>query len=131
MGNGCPYEFKGFDDGPFERSFNEGRHIFSSGRSLVGAGGWGGWGLARTDYRERNRLSDQKQSLQKDFDDYWKKHPVKLSKQEEGEIAWEWERTENPKKRKEEIKQQQIKSFMSHHEKRRRNESLSLMDRYG
>ena len=129
--DGHPYAARGGGYGPYHRSFNEGRHIFSSGRSLVGAGGWGGWGLARPDYHERNQLLEQKNSLQEDIDNYFKKRPVKLSKWEEGEIAREWHRTKNPKKMKREAKQRQISRSMSQHERIRRDEVYALQDRYG
>ena len=56
--------FSGRHRGPFSRSFAEGRRIFSSGRSLVGAGGWTGWGVSREEF---NVIIQQSRQAGKDL----------------------------------------------------------------
>lgn len=52
-----PSSFMPQEQGPFERSFDSARRIFSSGRSLVGAGGWAGWGLTGPQYQANELVS--------------------------------------------------------------------------
>ena len=52
-------------NGPFLRSLSCARRIFSSGRSTIGAGGWGGWGLLPADLdAHRDAVSHQKGELE-------------------------------------------------------------------
>ena len=64
-------------DGPFCRSFNEGRRIFSSGRSLVGAGGWFGWGLPRLKYDLKAKETViEKEALERALVKFWEEIPL-------------------------------------------------------
>ncbi|KAL7415660.1 hypothetical protein BDY24DRAFT_381811 [Mrakia frigida] len=116
--------------GPFERSLNAGRRIFSSGRSLVGAGGWFGWGLSRAEYDlNLKETNEQKEALSITLAQFWDQRPLEIKEADLLNLSAYWSHLTD--EQKEVAKQNHRKRLMGDLQTLRDREANFLREVHG